>query len=566
MTTTIPCGQGPLRRAAAALLAAMLLGPAAHVATAQPADLIVSNARIATLDASSGVAQALAVRDGRVLATGSNDAMRALRGPATREVDAGGRTVIPGLIDSHIHAVRAALTYSTEVNWIGATTIAQAMERLQQAARRGKPGSWLIVAGGWTELQFAERRRPTLAEVMAAVPDNPAYIQMFYSHLLVTPKALAALDLAPDRLPAGIAQERAADGGAPTGWLTGNIVSISALFDRLPKPTEEDNLAGTRQFFSELNRLGVTGVGDPGGFSVYPSSYASVLQLWREKALTVRVAYSLFAQEAGVELAEYRRLTQLMPMGFGDDMLRFNGLGERVTIAMYNNDQPNEAAREKFLEVIRWAARQKMTVTVHWQEDKSAHVLLDLYEQVNREAPITGLRWSIAHLDNASPQTLSRMKALGMGWTMQDAMYLSGDRMAPAAGEAAQRMPPIGTAIRLGLPVGAGTDAHRVASYNPFVALQWMLDGRTVGGLATRGPEETPTREQALRLYTVGSAWFSFDEGKRGTLEPGKLADFAILDQDFFAVPVERIGRTESLLTVVGGKVVYAAPPFGPAR
>jgi len=193
------------------------------------------------------------------------------------------------------------------------------------------------------------------------------------------------------------------------------------------------------------------------------------------------------------------------------------------------------------------------------------HHLLDLFEQVHRETPLGELRWSVAHLDNASADTLARMKALGIGWTMQDAMYLNGDRMAAAAGDAARRMPPLATALRLGVRVGAGTDAHRVASYNPFVALQWMLDGRTVGGLLTRGADETPTREQALRLYTVGSAWFSFDDDRRGTLEVGKWADFAILDQDFFSVPVERIGRTVSLMTVVGGKVVYAAAPFGAA-
>jgi hypothetical protein len=229
---------------------------------------------------------------------------------------------------------------------------------------------------------------------------------------------------------------------------------------------------------------------------------------------------------------------------------------------MYNNGQPDAAAREKFLEVARWAARQRMALTIHCNDDSSAQPVLELFEQVNRETPLAPLRWSIAHLDNASAQTLARMKALGVAWTMQDAMYLSGDRLAAQAGDAARRMPPIMTALRLGVQVGAGTDAHRVASYNPFVALQWMLDGRTVGGRTTRGPEETPTREQALRMYTLQSAWFSFDEGKRGSLEPGKLADFAILDRDFFAVPLEQIGRTVSLLTVVGGRPVYAASPF----
>ena len=542
------------------LLATLVISTWATVAYAQKADLIVTNAKIVTLDAASTVAQALAVREGRIVAVGGNDAVEALVGSATRRLDAGGRTVIPGLIDSHIHAVRAGLTYATEVNWIGARTIGEAMDRLRQAAR-ARPGSWIIVAGGWSELQFAEKRRPSMAEVMSAVPDNAAYIQLFYSAVLMTPKAQEALGISAGRLPAGIMAESAASGEA-TGWFTGTIVSISALFDRLPRPSFEDNVAGTQQFFTELNRLGVTGVVDPGGFSIYPSHYAALQKLWRDRSLSVRVAFSLFAQNVGAEFEEYKNLTQFLPMGYGDDMLRFNGIGERITAGMYNNNAPDAAAKDKFLEIIRWAAIQGLSVTIHWPEDKSVHHLLDLYEEVNKETPIAPLRWSIAHLDNVSSETIVRMKALGIGWTMQDALYLGGDRIVAQAGDAARRMPPIVTALRAGLDVGAGTDAHRVASYNPFVALQWMLDGKTVGGLSTRGPDETPSREEALRLYTVGSAWFCFDEMRRGTLENGKLADFVILNQDFMSVPVEQIGATASLLTVVGGKVVYATDVF----
>lgn len=546
------------------LLAILVISCWATSAYAQKADLIVTNAKIVTLDPASTIAQALAVRDGKIVAVGGNDAMEGLIGPATRRVDAGGRTIIPGLIDSHIHAVRAGLTYATEVNWIGAKTIGEAMERLRQAAK-ARPASWIIVAGGWSELQFAEKRRPTLAEVMSAVPDNPAYIQLFYSAVLMTPKAQQALGMSADQPPAGITSERAAS-GETTGWFNGSIVSISALFDRLPRPNFEENVAGTRQFFTELNRLGITGIVDPGGFSIYPSHYAALQKLWREKSLSVRVAYSLFAQNVGAEFEEYKTLTPFLPMGFGDDMLRFNGIGERITGAMYNNNAPDAAAKDKFLEIIRWAAKQGLTVTIHWQEDKSVHHLLDLYEEVNKETPIAPLRWSIAHLDNTSSETLARMKALGVGWTMQDAMYLGGDRIVAQAGEAARSMPPIVMALRTGVHIGAGTDAHRVASYNPFVALQWMLDGKTVGGLSTRGPDETPSREDALRLYTVGSAWFCFDETRRGTLENGKLADFAILDRDFMSVPIEQIGATASLLTVVGGKTVYAADVFSNAK
>lgn len=546
------------------LLAILVISCWATSAHAQKADLVVTNAKIVTLDSASTIAQALAVRDGRIVAVGGNDAMESLTGPATRRIDAGGRTIIPGLIDSHIHAVRAGLTYATEVNWIGAKTIGEAMDRLRQAAKT-RPASWIIVAGGWSELQFAEKRRPTLAEVTSAVPDNPAYIQLFYSALLMTPKAQQALGISADHLPAGITAERAAS-GETTGWFNGSIVSISALFDRLPRPTFEDNVAGTRQFFTELNRLGNTGLVDPGGFSIYPGHYAALQKLWREKSLTVRVAYSLFAQNVGAEFEEYKSLTPFLPMGFGDDMLRFNGIGERITGAMYNNNAPDAAAKQKFLEIISWAAKQGLTVTIHWQDDKSVRELLDLYEEVNKETPIAPLRWSIAHLDNTSPETLARMKALGVGWTMQDAMYLGGDRIVAQAGEAARQMPPIVTALRIGVHVGAGTDAHRVASYNPFVALQWMLDGKTVGGLPTRGPDETPSREDALRLYTAGSAWFCFDETRRGTLETGKLADFAVLDRDFMTVPMEEIGATASLLTVVGGNVVYAADGFASAK
>ncbi|HSW05140.1 amidohydrolase [Aquabacterium sp.] len=535
------------------------------LAAAQPAELIVHNAKVTTLDAKGSVAQALAVRDGRIIGVGDNATVQRLAGAGTRSIDAGGRNLIPGLIDSHMHGVRAALSYSTEVNWIGAGTVAEAMARLKEKSAASRPGSWLIVAGGWTEQQFAEKRRPTLAEVLAAAPDNPVYIQLFYAAVLVTPKAQAALNLNTESLSSaapGITVERDAAGGA-TGWWTGNIIAVSALFDRLPKPTYADNVDGTRQFFAELNRLGVTGIIDTGGFNIAAPQYAALFQLWREKSMTVRVAWHLFAQKPGIELDEFKAPTQMMPMGFGDEMLKFNGIGERITLAMYNNNFPNDDARAKFFDVIRWAAEQRLAVTIHWSEATSVGTLLELFERIDREVtPIAPLRWSIAHLENASPQTLARMAALGVGWTMQMAMYYGGDREIAARGDAARRMPPVVTALKAGVHVGAGTDAHRVASYNPFVVLQWLLDGRTVAGTPQRVADEIPTREQALRLYTQGSAWFSFDENKRGSIELGKLADFAILDQDFFAVPVERIGRTVSLITVVGGKVVHATKPF----
>jgi predicted amidohydrolase YtcJ len=277
----------------------------------------------------------------------------------------------------------------------------------------------------------------------------------------------------------------------------------------------------------------------------------------------VRVAYSLCGMTPGKELEEYQSLLQMSPMGFGDDMLRFNGLGERITWAMNNNNKPTEEEKDKYYQIVKWAAQRGMSVTMHWSNDASANQLLGIFERVNQEVPIVNLRWSIAHLNDASPATLRRMKALGVGWTVQDAMYFGGEQFRQQNGaEAARRAPPVVTAKEIGVPMGAGTDAHRVASYNPFTALQWFLDGKTVGGVALRGPEETPSRAEALRLYTQGSAWFSHDENRRGSLEAGKLADLAVLSKDYMTAPVDQIGGIESLLTMVGGKIVYAAGPF----
>ena len=298
---------------------------------AQTPDTALVNGKIITLYERSTIAEALAVRDGKIEAVGGSSDIRSLAGPATRIIDLGGRTVIPGLIDSHMHAIRAALFYATEVNWIGARSIPEAMARITAAARTARPGQWIIVAGGWTEQQFAEKRRPTQGELGAAAPEHPVYIQLFYSAALLSPAGFKALNIASDADVPPHGQIERDRGGNPTGWINGDNPTITALFDRLPLPTFDDSVSGTRQFFRELNRLGLTGVSDPGGFNITAASYLPLFRVWQDRALTVRVVFSLFAQRPGKELEDYQSLTQMLPMGFGDDMLRFNGIGENVT-------------------------------------------------------------------------------------------------------------------------------------------------------------------------------------------------------------------------------------------
>ena len=543
----------------------------AETSNAQAPDnpsMVLFNGRILSLKPNSENApsyktfEAMRIKGSNIEALGlSKDLLKSAE-PHTLRIDLKGKTVIPGLIDSHLHGIRAALSFSTEVHWIGVTSIDAALEKLRLSAAKAKPGEWLIVAGGWIPEQFKEKRRPTQQEITNAAPLNPVYVQWMYDWAIMSPLAYQALGIQNEQnLPPGAKFELDAQ-QQRTGAIIGGIVP---LFDQLPKPNFEQKVAGTKKFFQELNRLGITGFIDPGGFNMSPSEYAAVFDLWRKKEMSLRVHFSYFAQKKGQELSEFKDITQLLPMGFGDEWLQFNGIGERVTFGMYNNDNPTAEDKANFFEVAQWAAKNGLTLTAHWQNGNSAHHLLEVLERVHQETPLTPLRWSIAHLNDATLQTFERMQKLGMGWAMQDAMYLDGERLLKIRGpQALKQMPPLVSAQTTKVHIGAGTDAHRVANYNPFVALQWMLDGKSASGIALRSEGEIPTREQALYMYTSGSAWLAHAENRRGDLKPGTLADFVVLDQDFMRMPIDKISSTQSLLTVVGGKIVYHNPQAFP--
>jgi predicted amidohydrolase YtcJ len=550
-----------LRFATACVVCAGLL--ASGAATAQTADTVLFNGKILTVDKDFSTQQALAIGNGRVLATGSSAAMKKLAGSKGKLIDLGGRTAIPGLTDGHIHGIRAALTFDTEVNWIGVPTLKEALEKIRQAAQTQKSGSWIVVAGGWTEEQFEEKRRPTAAEVVAAAPDNPVYIQHLYDWLLLTPKALAALNIRDDAdvAPGGKLERDGSNN--PTGVIDGNGNALGKIFDKLPKPTLDQQVDGSRKFFRGMNSFGITGIVDGGGVSMYPASYQAVFKLWRDRQLTVRVAYHLCAPTPGSELADLRSLTQLLPPGFGDDILHFNGPGEILIWADWTDSDITPDGKAKLYDLLRWAAGKGYTIQLHWNPERTAHDLLDVIEAVNDEYPVRNLRWAILHLYGASEDSLKRMQALGLIWGVQDGLYFGGERLQREVGtDAALQLPRIVTALKLGLTVAGGTDAHRVSSYNPFAALQWYLDGTTIGGVQTRGDAEAPSRRQALEMYTRNTAFAANEDDKRGSLEAGKFADLAVLSADYLTAPVKEIGKIKSVLTMVGGNVVYAAAPF----
>ncbi|MEW6486765.1 MAG: amidohydrolase [Thermodesulfobacteriota bacterium] len=548
----------------------------ARVATAE---LLLTNGKIATLTPGSPEASALAVRDGRFLAVGSEAEVLGHRGPETRVIDLGGRRVIPGLNDSHMHVIRGGLSYNLELRWDGVPSLADGLRMLQEQARRTPPGQWVRVIGGWSEFQFAERRMPTLEEVNAVSPDTPVFLLHLYCRGLLNKAALRACGYTRDTPdpPGGEIQRDAS--GNPTGLLIArpNAGILYATVGKQPKLPPEHQRNSSCHFLRELNRLGLTSLVDAGGGSqIYPDDYAIVEELHRRGELTVRMAYNIFTQKPREEREDFLRCMKLTAPGAGDDFYRCNGAGEMLVYSAadfedFLEPRPDLSPRmEKDLkEVVSVLAAHGWPFRLHATYDESISRMLDVFEEVSREIPFREGSWFFDHCETISDRSLERVKALGGGIAIQNRMAFQGEYfLARYGAKAAERTPPVRRMLALGIPVGAGTDATRVSSYNPWLSLYWLVAGKTAGGAVLYPEANRLGREEALRLYTQGSSWFSGESGKKGAIAPGQLADLAVLTEDYFSVPEERIKGLESVLTIVGGRVVYGAGEFrnhGPA-
>jgi predicted amidohydrolase YtcJ len=542
-------------------------------ANPSPADLLLVNGRIATQDDRRSFVTALAIKDGRVRATGDTRTIMAYKGPTSRVVELNGRTVIPGLVDSHSHPIRGGLSYNLELRWDGVPSLADAMRMLREQARRTPPNHWVRVIGGWSEFQFAEKRMPTLAELNAAAPDTPVFVLHLYASAMLNHAALRAVGYTRNtpNPPAGEIQRDKA--GNPTGLLIArpSAYVLYSTLAKAPKLPHEEQLNSTRQFMRELNRLGVTSVIDAGGgFQNYPQDYQVVTELHKNDRLTVRLAANLFTQRPKEELADFSNWVKTVKPGQGDDLYRINGAGEMLVYSAadfedFLEPRPDMPAgmEADLTAVVRLLAQNRWPFRLHATYDETITRALNVYEAVNREVPFDGLHWITDHAETISPRNIDRIRALGGGIAVQHRMAYQGETFINRYGKAqAGETPPIKRMLAAGVPVGAGTDATRVATYNPFVSLYWLISGKTVGGTRMYADPNRLERMEALRLWTVGSSWFSSEEDKKGALAPGQLADCAVLSADYFSIPEEDIKGLESVLTLVGGKPVYAAAEF----
>ena len=535
-------------------------------------DSILHNAKIATNGVPPFV-EAVAMTDGKISAAGTDDEILRRRGPGTTVIDANGRTVIPGLNDSHMHPIRGGLNYNLELRWDGVPSLADALRMLKAQAVLTPPPQWVRVVGGWTEFQFAERRMPTLDEINAAAPDTPVFVLHLYDRAMLNGAALRAVGYTKDTPapPGGEIQKNRQ--GTPSGLLIAkpNANILYSTLAKGPRLSRGDQMNSTRQFMRELNRFGITSVIDAGGgFQNYPDDYEVVKELHRRGELTVRLAYNLFTQKPKQELADFQQWTGMTRPGEGDDLYRMNGAGEMLVYSAADFEDFLEprpdmvpVMEEELKAVIRHLARHRWPFRLHATYDETITRALKVYEDVNREIPFAGLHWFFDHCETISDRNIERVKALGGGIAVQDRMAFQGEYFVARYGaRQAERTPPIRRMLELGVPVGAGTDATRVSSYNPFVALHWLITGKTVGGTALYREGNRLDRMEALRLYTVGSAWFSSEDGKKGAIIPGQLADLSVLSADYFSIPDDQLKHLESVLTIVGGRIVFGAGEF----
>jgi predicted amidohydrolase YtcJ len=547
------------------------------------ADLILYNGRFSTLDRSNPNPEAVAIADGRFLSVGRAREVEATAGAKTQRIDLHGRRVIPGLIDSHMHIIRGGLNYNLELRWDGVRSLSTALKMLKAQVDRTPAPQWVRVVGGFTEHQFAEKRLPTIEELNAIAPDTPVFILHLYDRALLNGAALRAVGYnkaTPDPAGGEIVHDR---NGNPTGLLLAqpNAAILYSTLAKGPKLPEEYQKNSSRHFMREVNRLGVTGVIDAGGgFQNYPEDYRVIAELHAAGELTVRIAYNLFTQKPKEELADFRNWAGRVTPGQGDDLYRHNGAGEMLVYSaadfedfrVVRPDMP--AAMESDLEpVVRLLAEHRWPWRLHATYDETISRALDVFERVNRDTPIDGLGWFFDHCETISDRNIDRIAELGGGIAIQHRMAFQGEYFVERYGRtAAERAPPIRQMLRSGVPVGAGTDATRVASYNPWVSLSWLVTGKTVGGLRLSPASQTLNREQALRLWTEANSWFSAEKDKKGQIKAGQLADLAVLSDDYFYIADDRIADITSVLTLLGGTPVHAsgdfsnlAPPLPPA-
>jgi predicted amidohydrolase YtcJ len=554
----------------------------AQPAPPSAADLIVYNADIFTNNPGQAEASALAVKGGRIYSVGSDTDIRALQGPKTRAIDANGRRLIPGIIDAHTHVLNES-GFNYNVRWDGVPTLRRALAMLREQAKRTPEGQWVKAIGGWSPYQFEENRFPTMAELRAAVPNRPLIVQYAYNRAFLNGPAMKALGVGTDRFPAlpGTEFERDRRGNY-TGVVHGYTFTFVAMETMVPQLSFDEEVSSLIQTVHALNRFGVTSVIDAGNRG-YPKPQATVDVLARDNRLNVRMPFVDMQFGDGTPMnmvdAQIEVTTRTAPISPGQNLHPtlnhghvYRGAGEVLQLEVHdheNFDRPAvvidpEQMRQHVEQNVTKLVRRRIPFRMHISYDENITPFLDALEKMNRTVPLAGLKWSIEHAETISPQNIARVKALGGGIALDPKMALHGDGFIKVHGRTKALMTPrLRDLVDSGIPLAMTTDAFRAATFNPWVGISWMVTGRSVSGSEVLAANNRLSRVEALRLFTSGPAWFMNTESEMGMIAPGHLADFALLNRDYFKVPEDQLQHISSVLTVMDGRVVFGAQQYG---
>ncbi len=549
------------------------------------ADLIIENASIWTQDPMRPIAKSVAIRDGLIISVSDTANMSpSLKGSDTRILNAAGKRMIPGLNDSHMHPTRGGRFYSAELRWDGVKSLREALDRVALAAKRTPPGQWVRVVGGWSPFQFQEKRLPTPAELTQAAPDTPVFVLFLYSRGFLNRAGVQELDITPNTRAAPMTRYEFTEDGGAILHAEPNPDLLYGTIGSLPALNASQQISSTMHFYRDLNRFGITSVIDAGGGGHrFPDDYSATADVARRGDLSLRVSSYLFPQDKGNELSEFQRWTT--DVKTGADLLHgtmhgyiVRGGGEFLAWAAgdYENflwDAPDITTRNSWrpqlLAVTRLLLQERWPLRIHATYDESINHILDVFEEAHLlevsegRAGFSGIRWAIDHAETAKLKTLKRIKSLGGGIAVQSRMAYAGEYFKERYGAVTtSNAPRMSEMVRLGIPLGLGSDSTRVSSYNPWNTLYWATTGKSIGGEQLLGPQARLSRVQSLFAHSVGSAWFSQEERLKGRIRVGQFADLSLLNHDFLSVPDEEIRDIESTLTVTSGKVVYGAEEF----
>jgi hypothetical protein len=558
---------------------------ASHAQTTEEqagADLIVFNAQIHTGNRAQPEAAALAVKAGRIYSVGSDADILGLKNSKTRVIDARSRRLIPGIVDAHTHVLNES-GFNYNVRWDGVPTLERALAMLSEQAKRTPEGQWVKVIGGWSPYQFKENRFPTMNELGKAVPDRPMIVQYAYNRAFLNKHAMDALGMGTDRFPAFPGTEFEKDGkGALTGVVHGYTFTFIAVETMVPQLSFDEKVSSLVQTVHAMNRLGVTSAVDAGALG-YPGPQATVNVLARDNRLNIRMPFvdMQFGDGTPINMvdAQIEAITRTAPISPGQNLHptldhghTYRGAGELLQLEMHdheNFDRPSviidpEQMRRHVEQNVAKLVERRIPFRMHISYNENITPFLDALEKLDEKVPLDGLRWSIEHAETISPENIARVKRLGGGLALDPKMALHGDGFIKTHGrDMALLTPRLREIVNSGVPVAMTTDAFRAATFNPWVGISWMVSGKSVSGSEVLAKNNRLSRKEALKLFTSGPAWFMNTESEMGMIAPGNLADFALLDRDYFSVPDEQIKSISSVLTIMDGRVVFGAQEYG---